>query len=107
MQGTGLKAKLLDFQAYETVGMAGAMELGLSKVTSASTGLVSSAMDGIDENQTVLDDEIASQEERLTQEEARLRKQFTQLETMMSNLKQSSSAFTSQLEGINASWKSN
>ncbi len=104
LQSNGSKAKLLDVQAYETVGMAGAMELSLSKITSASTGTVSAALDGIANNQSVLDAEIASQNERLTLQETRLRAQFTKMEEALNQLKSQSTSFSGQLAGISANW---
>ena len=68
--------------------------------------MISSAQDGIDENQSTLDAAIANQEERLAIEEERLRRQFTKLEEMLGQLKNSSSMFDSQIKGISSSWGS-
>ncbi|MDD5456770.1 MAG: flagellar filament capping protein FliD [Candidatus Margulisbacteria bacterium] len=107
IQGTGSKAKLLDVQAFESSGLAGAADLSLSKMTSAGTGPISSALDGIDNNETVLDDEISSMEERLTIEEDQLRKQYTKLEELMAQMKNTSTTFNNQMTSINANWNYN
>ncbi|OGI09968.1 MAG: hypothetical protein A2Y40_02055 [Candidatus Margulisbacteria bacterium GWF2_35_9] len=104
IQGTGAKAKILDIQANQTIGMAGAMDLALSKITNGGTGAVSSSLDGIASNMGVLDEQISNLEDRMTMEEERLRKQFTQMESLLGELKNMSSYMTSQTSSLNNNW---
>jgi flagellar capping protein FliD len=104
IQGTGSKAKLLDFQAMESTGFAATYDLTLSKITDSGTGMIASAMDGAIESQATIDESITSLEERLAIEETRLRAQYTKLETMINDLKTQSNSFNSQMSGINSTW---
>ncbi len=104
MQGTGTKAKLLDFKATESTGFASTYDLTLSKITDSGTGMIATAMDGSVQNQTTITNQITSMNDRLAIEETRLRDQYTKLETMINTLKTQSSSFTSQLTGINNTW---
>jgi flagellar hook-associated protein 2 len=104
IQGTGSKAKLLDLQAMEPTGFAATYDLNLSKITDSGEGMIVAAIDGSADSQTMIDEEITSLEERLSIEEARLRAQYTKLETMLSDLKNQSATFASQLNGINSAW---
>lgn len=103
IQGT-TNPSIVEIETYQTIGMAGAMDLALTKMTEASSGSIFTSIDGVDETIEDINGEIGSLKERLAIEEKRLRKQFTQLEVMMGEAKTMSDWLTKQIQTLNVNW---
>ena len=104
MVGTDSRVRMLDFQAYEPLGLAALAEYELSKVTDISTGILDSSLDGIEDSMDVLDEEILSLSSRLDIEEDRMRAKFVELEKMMGSMNQTSSWLSQQTSTLNNVW---
>ena len=104
INGTGSTASILDVQAFKGSGLGKVMDLSLSQETDAGTGVISSALDGIASNETMLTDEITTQTDQLNIETDRLRTQFANMETALGNLKSQTSYLTTQSASLAAGW---
>lgn len=87
-----------------TVGYAAQLDTLVTNLLS-SEGMIASRTDGIASSITRLDKQAAAINVRLTAIEARYRKQFTQLDTLLSSMSTTSSFLTQQLASINANNK--
>lgn len=65
-----------------------------------NTGLIQTKIDGLKKSVKTIDNQITREQNRLTQVEALYRKQFTSLDTAISNMKSLSTSLTSQLASL-------
>ena len=96
----GGDVKIAEIQAFQPVGLSKYFDHKISSITDASTGSIGNAMDNTTSEINIIDDQIVSLEDRLSMEETRLRKQFSDLETMMGKMKNTSSWLTQQTASL-------
>jgi len=100
----GGDVKLAEIQTYQPVGLSKYFDYKISSITDASIGSISNVMDSTTAEMALIDNQITSMEDRLSIEEERLRKQFTELETMMGKMSNTSSWLSQQTASLNSNW---
>ena len=83
-------------------GVAGGMLRSLG-LTSGADSLIASVTNGLSSTKNDLTKQIADWNDRLTSTEARIRQQFTNMETMLNTLKSQQSRLASALSGLTSS----
>ena len=83
-------------------GFIASLENAIKRYTN-SDGIIINRTKGLDKEKTIIDNDIGRLELRLKSTEARLRKQFTDLDVLVSRLKTTSSFLTRQFQILNQS----
>jgi len=97
------QSDVTDFFTQATSGKEGfAVQLDnvLNSYLDSTDGLLNAKQEGLQSSIKDIDDQISSINDRLTQKEDTLRKQFNALETLLSNFQATSGALTQQLQSL-------